>query len=399
MRFGLDAFPAPLRLATQAEDPPIHPRRHRPVRFVAWNWRHSSSLENTYDLRPGRFTALIIAVLATAGLARAQEEAPTVVPIVLRPAMAPVPALKYRLLPERHTLIPGNAAIFYHRAVEIVVDPRRSAPPRGGKDQADFPDGQTISDWISGPSSGIPLERAHQWLDRNSRALHEVELGTRRQFCDWEFDSRSEGLELNLGEIQEMRALARMIAVRIRVAILENKLDEAVHWLQIGLTMARHVSQGPTLIQSLVGLAFCGQLTKPVEDLIQAPGMPSLYWALANRPRPFIDLDPALEGERFILEREFPRAPRARWRRLEPGEIAVVRRGAGNQVLQTGGLGTARPERLASQGRIGGPGGPGLPGGETGPDRARAARRRGGSHADLAGGRVVYLSVLSGPSR
>ena len=137
--------------------------------------------------------------------------------------------------------------------------------------------------------------------------MHEVELGARRQSCDWEFDSRSEGLELNISEIQEMRTLARMIVVRIRVAILENKLDEAIHWLQTGFAMARHVSQGPILIQSLVGLAFCGQLTKPMEDLIQAPGMPSLYWAMANRPRPFIDLDPALEGERYILEQEFPR--------------------------------------------------------------------------------------------
>ena len=94
---------------------------------------------------PGRFTALVIAVLSTAGLARAQEEAPTVVPIVLRPALAPVPALKYRLLPERHTLVPGNAAIFYHRAVEMSLEVQRSSPPRGGKDQADFPDG--TDDW------------------------------------------------------------------------------------------------------------------------------------------------------------------------------------------------------------------------------------------------------------
>ena len=34
--------------------------------------------------------------------------------------------------------------------------------------------------------------------------------------------------------------------------------------------------------------------------------MPSLYWALVDRPRPFIDLSPALEGERFLLENEIP---------------------------------------------------------------------------------------------
>ena len=44
-----------------------------------------------------------------------------------------------------------------------------------------------------------------------------------------------------------------------------------------------------------------------MEDLIQAPGMPSLYWALVDRPRPFLDLSGALEGERVVLERELPR--------------------------------------------------------------------------------------------
>ena len=80
-----------------------------------------------------------------------------------------------------------------------------------------------------------------------------------------------------------------------------------MYWLQTGFAMSRHVSQGPILIQSLVGISFCGMLTKPMEDLIELPGMPSLYWALANRPHPFIDLAPALEGERFVLEREVPR--------------------------------------------------------------------------------------------
>ena len=34
----------------------------------------------------------------------------------------------------------------------------------------------------------------------------------------------------------------------------------------------------------------------PLEDLIQAPGAPNLYWALANLPRPFLDLSDAPGG-------------------------------------------------------------------------------------------------------
>jgi hypothetical protein len=247
-----------------------------------------------------------LVVLTIAGTTRAQEEPPAVVPIVVRPAAAPVPALAYRILPERSTLVPGNAAIFYHRAIEMILELRRLTPSVRRNNPDDVADDEMVIQWISGPLTAIPLDRARRWLERNRSVLHEAELGVRRQSCDWEFDARAEGFVLVISEIQEMRSLARLVALRARVAVLENKLDEAIHWLQTGFAMARHVSQGPILVQSLVGVHLSAMQTEPLQDLIQAPGMPSLYWALANRPHPFIDLAPALEGERFLLEREFP---------------------------------------------------------------------------------------------
>src|SRR4051794_40012980 len=47
---------------------------------------------------------------------------PTV--ITLRPAGEPVPALKYQLVPERNSLVPGNAALLYHRAIQILLESR-----------------------------------------------------------------------------------------------------------------------------------------------------------------------------------------------------------------------------------------------------------------------------------
>jgi hypothetical protein len=244
--------------------------------------------------------------LETAGMAPAQEERPVVVPIVLRPAPAPIPSLKYRILPERSSLVQGNAAIFYHRAIEMVLEARRLSSPAERKGQPAATDDHAAVEWISGPLASIPLDRAHRWLDQHTSALHEVELGARRRSCDWEFDTRPDGIDLRISEIQNMRSLARLVTLRVRVAIIEKKLDEALYWLQTGHAMARHVSQGPILVQSLVGISTCAILNRPLEDLIQAPGMPSLYWALANRPHPFIDIAPALEGERFLLEHEIP---------------------------------------------------------------------------------------------
>jgi hypothetical protein len=260
-------------------------------------------------IRAPVWLAAVVAVFpATAGIVKAQDEPPAVVSVVLRPAAAPVPALKYALLPERSSLVPGNAVLFYHRAIEwILGDRARHQPvPDKQKRRAADSDEQAAYEWVNGPIAAIPLDRARAWLDQRQFVLHEAELGARRRDCDWGFGSRSEGYNLIITEIQEMRSLVRVVALRARVAILEKKPDEAIYWLQTGFAMARHVSQGPTLIQPLVGLASSAILNHALEDLIQSPGMPSLYWALANRPRPLIDLAPALEGERFLLERQFP---------------------------------------------------------------------------------------------
>jgi hypothetical protein len=70
--------------------------------------------------------------------------------------------------------------------------------------------------------------------------------------------------------------------------------------------MGRHISQGPLVIQALIGIAISRNFTRCLEDLIQAPGCPSIYWALADRPRPFIDMRRAMEGERYVLKKELP---------------------------------------------------------------------------------------------
>jgi len=252
---------------------------------------------------PALMSGLVLIVLVSTTLAREEDAEHPAVAIVLRPAAAPVPALKYRILPERSTQIPGNAAIFYHRAINMLQDMRQFK--RRDK-ESPATDEQASGQWITGPLNAIPHDQARQWLETYRSSLHETELGARRLTCNWEFDSRAEVIELLIPEMQEMRALGRLVALRARFAVLDGKIDEAVYWIQTGYAMARHVSEGPLLIQTLIGVALSEQMAKPLEDLIQAPGTPSLYWALANRPRPFIDMTAAYEGERFILEREIP---------------------------------------------------------------------------------------------
>ena len=121
--------------------------------------------------------------------------------------------------------------------------------------------------------------------------------------------TRTEGMYLQLPELQEMRDLGRLMQLKIRVAILDGKTDEAMHWIENGLVMGRHISQGPLLIQALIGISIGRTMTARLEELIQAPSGPSLCWALADRNRPFIDMRRAMDGERHVLEKELPDLP------------------------------------------------------------------------------------------
>ena len=62
-------------------------------------------------------------------------------------------------------------------------------------------------------------------------------MGSRRSSCDWEFDSRPEGIDLMIEEVQQMRAVVRLVFLRARVSIRENQLDDAFHRIQVGHAM------------------------------------------------------------------------------------------------------------------------------------------------------------------
>ena len=252
--------------------------------------------------------------LLTAGipdLAPAQPPSePAATTLTIRPAVEPRPALKYRLVPDRAELVPGNAAVFYHRAIQMALV-RRSYLDKDRKAKKAAPDrgeltDELISGWLNVPIAEMPLAQANEMLEVFRLALAEVELGAKRSNCDWEFDHRPEGISLLLPEIQESRSVARLVALKARVAIVEGRLDEAIHAIEDGLVMGRHVAKGPFLIQALVGIAIDNTMIKCLEDFVQAPGAPSLYWALADRPRPFIDLREPMAGERDLLEKEIP---------------------------------------------------------------------------------------------
>ncbi len=247
------------------------------------------------------YRLLALALATCAGRAAAQEPDAPAIPatkLTVRAAAAPVPALRYRLLPEQRDLTPGNAVQLYYRAF---------APEWIGAVRTN----RKLMDKIDAATGKPPAEVkavAELAFLRKWKVLAEVDRAARRAYCDWELTPRlrEDGIGLLLPDVQTMREFARYLAVRTRLELADGDFDAAVRSLQTGLAMGRHVGDGPVLIQALVGVAIDAVTLDSAEELIRTPGSPNLYWALAALPRPFVDMRTAYEGEHVFVDQLFP---------------------------------------------------------------------------------------------
>jgi hypothetical protein len=59
------------------------------------------------------------------------------------------------------------------------------------------------------------------------------------------------------------------------------------------------------LISALVGMAITATMAARLDELVQHPKAPNLYWALTDLPRPFIGLRKAMQSERVMFTGTF----------------------------------------------------------------------------------------------
>jgi hypothetical protein len=236
---------------------------------------------------------IVLSIMALAAQLGAQESPEEVVRLTIRPAAAPVPALKYQFLPEFRDQISGNALVHYYRAALMI----------GKMPGPDEP----FWKWLEMPDRDLPRDEVRQFLKRYHNLFRELELASRCDSCDWQFRERikTDGFGLLLPDIQEVRKFANLLKLRSGLEIADRRFVEAVNTLRIGFAMARHANQSPTLIAALVAVAVTNQMADQLVELIQVSGTPNFYWALTDLPRPFIDLRLALQSERMIVNGMF----------------------------------------------------------------------------------------------
>jgi hypothetical protein len=238
---------------------------------------------------------VLLLVFLAAGVAADPPPDPgTVIRLAVSPQAAPRPALKYQLLPELREVNPGNPVQGY---LLCFMGQHQFF---FGKDAV-----ESREKWQNLPLKDLPLRELR---DYGGAALRQADQAARLDTPDWQIlpRMRREGLQLLLPEVQQLRTLASALKVRLRAEVAEKRFGEAVRTLQTLFALSRHLGEHPTVIANLVGLAVASIALDAIDEMLQQPGCPNLYWALTSLPVPLVDLRKGFQGERVLWRSEFP---------------------------------------------------------------------------------------------
>jgi hypothetical protein len=255
-----------------------------------------------------RTVAIVLSLVISCGSTAAAQE--TAVPVrtdvetakktetiklAITPAAESKPLLKFRLAPRYVDLRQGNAAPLYAQAA-LHYKPTEAEEKRIGELLKASP----------GEFARLATEKDAESVVRES-TIDLLRVASRRERCDWDLPLREQNpFSVLLPEQQEMRKLARLVALKARLCGAKLRYAEAVEMLTVGYRMAQHEGQTPVLITGLIGISIARMMDDVVLDLAQRPDAPNLYWALSTRPTPLIEFRSAFEAESDALDLALP---------------------------------------------------------------------------------------------
>jgi hypothetical protein len=214
----------------------------------------------------------------------------TLIRLSVTPAPAPKPSLRYRLLPELKDMNPGNPIQHYMKCMleqqNFFFD--KEAYERREK-------------LLAMPLKELPAQVLEDQYGRF--ALSQVDRAARLDNPDWQIllKLRADGIGTLLPEVQQMRSLARALQLRMRSEVAQGRFDDALRTARTLLAMARHLGEHPTFVGNLYGFVVANLAIGPLEEMLEQPGCPNLYWALTTLPNPLIPLDKGMDGERLTV--------------------------------------------------------------------------------------------------
>jgi hypothetical protein len=248
----------------------------------------------------GLFLAGLVLLVGASPAWNQERKAARLVKLAPQAEKKPASSLAYRLLPDPLDQVEGNAAVLWYRAVTAARSVRYKWTEKEW--QWDHPDGTALDK--------LPVKQVKEALEKHAAALRLAGQAALRTRCDWGLPAptiQNLATDIPLDEIQGMRQLAHLLNLRCRLALAQGNFPEALETLQTGFTLVRHLSESnQLLLQDLVAIAIATIMAGRLEEWVQIPGSPNLYWALTDLPRPLLDIRRSFRSELNTIYRSFP---------------------------------------------------------------------------------------------
>ena len=147
----------------------------------------------------------------------------------------------------------------------------------------------------------MPVEDMRNWLSYFEPVFEEVHRANRSRFCHWsimpESDENLDWFGISLHEMQQLRGVARLLGLGIRVAAYDKDFEKAAFYLPSGFKIAHDIGQCDSLVGGLVGLACASMMIDALVEVSQQPGAPNYHWAIVDLPNPICDVRESIRAE------------------------------------------------------------------------------------------------------
>ncbi len=259
---------------------------------------------------------VLLAAAMIAGVSIDSLAQETEVSLRVQPMAAPEPALKYQLLPQLAELNPGNAAQNY---LKCFMEQHPFFFSKQGVGERERYLSMSLAELAGQKVGGY-----------GGGALRQADWAARMESLDWQSlgSIQGGGMEAPPAEVGPIQVLAKALHVRFRIEVAERRFDDGVRSAKTMFALSRHLGEHPTEVADLVGLWLAHLTLSTIEEMVQQPRCPNLYWALTDLPAPLVDLRKGVQGEQTMVAAEF-RAIREDSAMTEPELEALVSRLSG----------------------------------------------------------------------
>lgn len=225
---------------------------------------------------------------------------PTPAVLAIHAMDQPDPLLRYRLWPAPQDRLHRNPAPLISRA--LILEIQRSSDARN-----EF--SELYSQCTELSLDDLPRDQIRTVLDRHSATIRELRRAENLMQLDYDLQlehlSGPEIIATVLPELQEMRHLGRLLCLRARLAVAEQRWDDFVDDCRLCFRLSEFAGHSTDfLIGRLVGFAISSIMLDVIEEAIQKPECPNLYWALVSLPAErLFETRESLEFESVLMGR------------------------------------------------------------------------------------------------